>query len=316
VLIVAVLSGNDPDLILRCLRQGASEFLAAPFTDEQFLHVIERISQLKPKGMGAEQDSARLIGVIPAKGASGASTIAVNLAHQFRRSGAKRVLLADLDPLTGIISFLLKTASNYSFLDVLSRSYALDADIWKGIVSTSQGIDLLLSPENPVDAQIDLQDASPILTFSRHLYDVIVVDTHNAYGEWNLSVAREADDVLLVTSNELPSLQSAQKVLAYMERKGVDCGKVRTIVNRYQESGLGRNVIESALECEVTQIIPDEQDVLHKALVEGKPVAPGTGVARSLKELAEKLSGLPPEEPAKKPSSFAGFFSIFSRSSS
>src|SRR5918994_1453156 len=33
--IFAVLSGNDPDLILQCLRQGASDFMVRPFTTDQ-----------------------------------------------------------------------------------------------------------------------------------------------------------------------------------------------------------------------------------------------------------------------------------------
>src|SRR5450755_3794656 len=32
--IVGVLSSNDPELVLRCLRQGASDFLMQPFTIE------------------------------------------------------------------------------------------------------------------------------------------------------------------------------------------------------------------------------------------------------------------------------------------
>ena len=46
-------------------------------------------------------------------------TIACNLAFQWKRRGAKKVLLADLDPLTGTMSFLLKIKSVFSFLDML-----------------------------------------------------------------------------------------------------------------------------------------------------------------------------------------------------
>ena len=45
--------------------------------------------------------------------------------------GANQVLLADLDPLTGTLSFLLKIKSIYSFLDALQRAHELDADLWR-----------------------------------------------------------------------------------------------------------------------------------------------------------------------------------------
>ena len=85
--------------------------------------------------------------VMPAKGACGASTIACNLAFQWKRHGAKRVLLADLDPLTGTMSFLLKIKSIYSFVDVLMRGGELDHDLWNSMVTHVQGIDVLLAPE-------------------------------------------------------------------------------------------------------------------------------------------------------------------------
>jgi len=64
---------------------------------------------------------------MPAKGACGATTVATNLAFQWKRLGKKRVLLADLDPLGGtVFSFLLKVKCAYSFVDVLHRSSNLD----------------------------------------------------------------------------------------------------------------------------------------------------------------------------------------------
>ncbi len=74
---------------------------------------------------------------MPAKGGCGASTIASNLAYQMKR-GDKRILLADLDPLAGTLSFLLKIKSNYSFMDALARSHDIDADLWRSVV-TSRG---------------------------------------------------------------------------------------------------------------------------------------------------------------------------------
>ena len=87
----------------------------------------------------------------PTKGACGASTIAANLAHKRKTFGVDRLLLADLDPLTGTVSFLLKLKSNYSFLDAMNLASSLDGDLWKGVVSSMDGIDVVLAPENPMD---------------------------------------------------------------------------------------------------------------------------------------------------------------------
>ena len=119
VQVIAVLTANDPDFILRCLRAGAVDFLIQPFTKEQIDGALAKLArvQLTPEGSGKEP--AKIYAVMPAKGACGATTIACNLAFQWKRLGAKKILLADLDPLTGTLSFLLKIKSTYSFLDTL-----------------------------------------------------------------------------------------------------------------------------------------------------------------------------------------------------
>ena len=56
---------------------------------------------------------------MPGKGACGASTIAANLAYHIQRLSKTRLLLADMDPMTGTTSFLLNLKSTYSFIDAL-----------------------------------------------------------------------------------------------------------------------------------------------------------------------------------------------------
>src|SRR5262245_5633889 len=110
--VIAVLASNDPDLILACVRAGAADFVIRPFTTDQIDACAEKIARLLP-GHSRPANAGKVICVFPAKGAAGATTVACNLAFQFKRLGAKRVLLGDLDPLTGTISFILKLKSTY-----------------------------------------------------------------------------------------------------------------------------------------------------------------------------------------------------------
>jgi len=124
--VVTMLSGDDTHLILRCLRHGASEFLIQPFTLDQLNGAMGKIARLNPAGASTR---AKVYMVAPAKGGCGATTIATNLAWQWKRQGVKHVLLSDLDPLAGTISFLLKIKGTFSFLDVLHRSGDIDDDL-------------------------------------------------------------------------------------------------------------------------------------------------------------------------------------------
>lgn len=312
--VVAMMGAKDPDLILGCLRQGSSEFLVRPFTFDQIETAVERVARMN----GGGQDSgggARIIALVPAKGACGATTIACNLTFQWKRFAGKRILLADLDPLTGTISFLLKIKSNYSFIDALARSNALDPDLWRGLVTSSSGVDVLLSPESPVDGINELQDASAIIEFSRGNYDTVFLDTSGAYGDWSLALAAACDDLLLVTTNELPALQAAQRSLAYLEHNRIDRNKIKLLVNRYnREVGLTREMIETALHSEVFEVLPSDYETVQRALMEGKPVPAASGFGKSLAALADRLNGKQEEAPAeKKANGIRGLFSFLHR---
>jgi pilus assembly protein CpaE len=319
--IVVLMGKNSPDLILRCLRQGAAEFLMQPFTAEDLKPVLSRLAKISPTinyGKGG-----RILCVAPTKGACGASTIATNLAYRRKTLGAEKVLLADLDPLTGTVSFLLKLKSNYSFLDAMNLASSLDGDLWKGVVSNVDGIDVVLAPENPMDTLNEAQDPTAVLEFARQLYDVIIVDCSGVFGEWGLALAKLADELLLVTTNELPALQASQRVLAYLDRNQVERSKNRLVVNRYsREVGLSKDAVATALHTEVFQVIPSDYESVQRALVEGKPIGASTTFGKSLISLAKKLSGQAAEsEPVPKGkkksnrgASLTGLFnSIFSR---
>jgi pilus assembly protein CpaE len=304
--IVAIHQGNDPDYILRTLRQGATEFLFRPLSGEHFVPVMERISS-SHRGKGSHD--TRMYCVMPAKGACGASTVACNLALYFKKLGARKVLLADLDPLTGTISFQLKLKQSYSFMEALTRGQQIDEDIWKGLVMNTGGIDVLLAPDQPVHGIDESYSAAAILEFTRSLYDVVVVDSSGAYGQWSLTLARTCDELLLVTTNELPALQSTQRTLAYLERNRMDRSKIRVLVNRYQKDfGLSRDVIEAALHTDVFHLIPSDFESVQKALVEGRPIPPGADVGKAIMSLAEKLGGKAKATPPPKTSSLSSLF--------
>ena len=295
--VVALLPAKDSDLILTCLRQGASEFLLRPLVAEHVQPVFERLNQVTThRGFG------RIVAVLPVKGACGASTIASSLAFQWKRFGVKRVLLADMDPSAGTLSFLLKLKSTYSYIDALSRAARLDADLWKGIVSQSQGIDVLLSPENSNEQTGDLPDPTSVLRFCRQVYDNITLDMGAAYGKWNLDLAAEADDLIVVTTNELPALRAAQRVLVYLESQNVLREKIHLVVNRYSsDAGLSREAIETALSQKVYQTVPSDYESVQRALVDGKHIAPASNFGKSLTALADKLS-----EPYRKKEDVGG----------
>lgn len=318
--VLALLSGDDPDLILRCLRAGAADFLIAPYTKDQLEAALEKTTRLQAPEAG-ESSAAKMIAVFPAKGASGATTLACNLAFAWKKASGKRVLLAELDHMTGTVSFLLKIKSVFSFVDVLTRADELDDDLWNAMVTNISGVDVLLAPESVTETPVDLRDPDPILRYARLNYDVVILDAGSIYGDWNLNQARNADEILLVTTNELPALQAAQRCMAYLDSNRIGNWKLHLILNRYnKEVGLSREVIGTALHTEVFETLPSDYDAVQKALMEGKAVAPSTPYGKTIRKLAERLGGKAPKaQKDKKAASgraLSSLLGLFSKPSS
>ncbi|MEO8660216.1 MAG: AAA family ATPase [Bryobacteraceae bacterium] len=311
IAVVALVPQGHSDLLLRCLRQGAHAFLLCPPTADQVSKIAERLPNTSDTANA--HPSSTVICVMPVKGSCGATTIATNLAYQLKKSGAKRVLLADLDPLTGIIGFLWKLKSSYSFMDALHHGGVLDADVWKGVIVPSQGIDVLLAPESPVHDIDDGLGPSTLVDFARQQYDYIVVDTSGPYGDWSIQLARLADRLFLVAANEPLSPFAVRRASGYLKHFGAGGAKMRLILNRTRPDAVGdasRNY-----EMEPAFVLPHDRDAVNKALVDGRAITASCAFTKQLGTLAARMVGgkepAPPQ--AKKSAGLAGLFSLFGR---
>lgn len=308
--VIALLAANAQDAVLQCLRQGAADFLIQPLTTDQIDACIEKIARLLPAP--ARADGGKVITVIPAKGAAGATTIACNLAFQCKRLGAKRILLADMDPLNGTVSFLLKLKSSYTFLDVLQRQTTLDADLWKQMIVTLTGVDVLLAPEAVLDPATELPPASAIVDYAQSVYEAVVLDCSSAYGPWNLSIARMSDQILIVSTTELASLAAAQRAMIYLEHHRIDMSRVKLVINRHvKDIGLHLERIPKACNAEVFQVIPSEPESVQRSLLDGKPIAANSVIGKNLAAMSDRLLEFKQQPAGKKEAKGGLLSSIF-----
>ncbi|NHZ47611.1 MinD/ParA family protein, partial [Desulfovibrio sp. XJ01] len=83
---------KDPDLIIRAMRAGVSEFLSQPFRSDEVLAALEgyarrrRTTRAASPAVVPASAGGRLIHIMGAKGGVGATTVAVNLAVLAARS--------------------------------------------------------------------------------------------------------------------------------------------------------------------------------------------------------------------------------------
>ena len=297
--VVTLLSRNDPDLVLACLRQGAAEFLIHPFLPDQVGAVFQRLATTYPHLMQPDTQG-RLVAVLPVKGGCGASTVALNLAYQRKKFDAKRVLLADLDPLCGIQSFLLKAKPAYSFMDAIARTATLDGDVWRGLVQNLDGVDVLFAPDALVEGIYELNEPRELISFARGLYELVVADGSSVYGPWNERIAQMADDIVLVTTGDAAAIRSCHRALEHLRNLRVPAQRVKLVLNRDGKSSAAE-LLQQQLAVPVYKTLPSDPEAIQQSLLDGKPVAAASSFGKGLTALATALAGRAAETPAKPP---------------
>jgi pilus assembly protein CpaE len=237
----------------------------------------------------------------------GASTIAVHLAVQMRAGGEGRILLVDADPMTASIGFMLKLKSEFHFGDVLRDWKRMDEDLWSRLIVHFSGIDVLLAPETPMPHfLIDRPLAEEICHFWRDRYETVVVDMPDLRTAVESGLCALADQIFLVTTNELAALHASRRALEVLDLSVGDRARLRLIVNRYNPAaGLRREDLKTALQFEPFAVLSNDYQTVQDALLDGKPAGSGSRFRGSIQALCDQLRGRP--GPAKKNGSWLGF---------
>ena len=281
-------AGRDPDSILAAMRAGAREYLPA---GEEGQAAARMQSLLEASGA---LRLGRVTAVLPAKGGMGATSIAVHLAGALRRAG-RRVCIVDLDFELGDVLSFLDLRGGYSLSDVAANAQRLDRDLLDASVPChASGVHVLSQCEKVTEGErLDPGQVAGVIRFLRRHHDDVLVDGIRDFGDIPLAALDLADRILLVVTQEVPAVRSAQRRATYLRQLGFDMKRVLLVVNRWQKSSpITREVIEETVGLPVARVVGNDFPSLTQAVNRGVLLwdeAPRSVVARDLEGLAAQL---------------------------
>lgn len=283
---------NDSDAILRSLRNGASEFLYAPFDVPTQNDAVARLHRLLKPGPVEQSDPGSIVSFSSAKPGSGASTLAAQAAFALRRTTSERVLLADFDLMGGMIGFYLKLAHTQSLLDALQMAEHLEDGSWASCVSVADGVDILPAPETPYAGPIDAARLHAVLEYARMNYEWVVIDLPVVFQRLSLMTISESDRAYLVSTPELPSLHLARKAVNLLDHLGFPKERFQIVMNRIdRRDEIAGSDIERLFKCAIDARIPNDYFALHRAVTLGQPVDGHSELGKAVENLTNRLSG-------------------------
>lgn len=308
--VLKVLSQDAPDLtivvagpalgaeaLLEVMRSGAAEYLPRPFDTGDVLAAFERVRRrlapVQPETPGAR---GRVFSIFSAKGGTGVTTVAANLAVYLRTTTDKPTLLLDLTPSLGTAALVLGVRPRYSYLDVIQNFHRIDDELLESFLEEdANGVCVLASPTlATADAQPTTEQLVGLVRLCQRHFAYVVVDAGSTITVPISEVLRESDDRLVVSTPELPTLRNLRRILELVAGNATNgSGPPKVVLNQYREgTGVSQREVEEALGSSVFATLGFDDETVVQSLNLGRPIVHGRSrVGKELNRLGSRVAG-------------------------
>src|ERR1700730_11268174 len=288
--VFAIGSLSQPQVIVSAMRNGAREFIERPTTTTDLLEAFVRLTTAQRR-VQKEGARGKVFSIVNAKGGSGATTVAVNLALALQAAHGQTALV-DLAPL-GHTALHLNLKPVFTIADATRNLHRMDACLLESfMVRHNSGLQLLAGTNMP--AAVDPSTAEFVRLFDMLVthYRYVVVDSSTRFDAASRLVANLSECVLLVACTDVASLWSAARVQQYLGETGTR-ERVRLVLNRFRKvPGFSESDAEAAAGAKLLWRVPNQYFAASTAIDRGTPLMEQshTEIARCFAGLAQELT--------------------------
>jgi pilus assembly protein CpaE len=277
-------------VIVGAMRAGAREFIERPTTTTDLLEAFVRLTAAQRK-VSQEGTSGKVFTVVNAKGGSGATTIAVNLALALQSTHGNTALV-DLAPL-GHAALHLNLKPLFNVTDAIRNLHRLDSSLLESFMTRhNQGLQLLAGANMPVITEPSTAEFARLFDMLMAQFRYVVVDASTRIDPTTRLVCTLSQSVLMVVNADVTSLWSAARVQQYLGETG-GREKVNLVLNRFRKiAGFSETDAEAAAGVKLLWKIPNQYFAVSTAIDRGVPVLGQnhSEIARSFAGLAARLT--------------------------
>jgi pilus assembly protein CpaE len=287
---------SDQNYMRKAMLAGARDFLTKPPLGDELISAIRRAGDMAQaeRAKGAQQHLAavsvaggasaaanyasvskgKVITVYSPKGGTGCTTIAVNLAIALNNEDT-RAALVDANLQFGDVAIFVNEQGKNTILELAPRVDELEPDVVEEILiyHGASGLRILAAPQRPEMAEkISTDQFIKVVQYLQKMYAYIVVDTAHILSDVVLSLIDISDVVVLVTTQEIPSIKNARLFLDLLQTMGIGKERVVFTMNRYDKRiGITPERVSENLKHEISVTIPLDEKVAITAVNRGVP---------------------------------------------
>jgi pilus assembly protein CpaE len=288
--------GLSAEGLLAVMRAGATEYLPRPFSEKDAAEAFDRIRR-KTKSATSDQPSTpgKVATVFSAKGGTGVTTVATNLAVALRMVTDREVLLVDLAPALGTASLAMGVHPRYTYVDVIQNFHRIDDELFRSFLELNEsGVHVLASPLSPVGMDaLGEEELHSLIHLCRKHFDYVIVDGGSLLAGHLGPLLHDSDERLLVVTPELSTLRNLKHALDLHGRMN---GKAppQLVLNQYRDGvGISSRDVEDGLGHKITVVLDKEDLKILQSINVGKPeVKSGKSrFAKAMLNLGRRIAG-------------------------
>lgn len=295
--VIATSEKSSIQTVRQLLHFGVADFVPQPITRADVLSAIEAALGRKHfRPSASRRRQGKVISVLTSSGGAGATTVAVQLAHELLHGPSKQkreVCIIDLDVQFGNVALHLDLEPKRTIRDIVRDPDKIDQSLFEAAETRHEsGLSVVSAPRELVmlDA-LAPRTVVRILEIAAQCNDFVVVDLPGYWTNWTANVLELSQQVLLVTQMTVPAVRAARRRIDFIRAEGMDSAPLTVVANRDAErgllgrKGLAKGEVEKALGRKIDFSVTSDFKIINEAQNRGVPVSEVKANAPIVKQL-------------------------------
>jgi pilus assembly protein CpaE len=305
VMVYSAQAGRD--LVIRCMRAGAREFLNLPLAPGEMAGALARVPVRDPSLSQAAAPTRKLMVFLGSKGGCGVTTIATSFAVSLAQDSGQSTLLIDLGLPLGDAALHLGMVCDYSTTNALEDWNRLDASFLRSLVGNhDSGLSVLSAPGEFPRTEATTQAINRLLAVARQNFQNVIVDIGSRMDLMGSALFDHSTHLYLVSQVGISEMRNANRLLTQFFSR---FGKLQVVLNRHKSHALGFSdeQVAKVLTRRVQWKIPDEDTTGMRARRAISDLAlEESAISKPIRQMARAECGLPALEEKKRTFSLFG----------